>query len=164
MKIIRGDLIQLALDGKFDIIIHGCNCFCTMGAGIARQIKDTFPEAYKADLKTKIGDASKLGTINFATTKSIYYTGTKTDIREIIVINAYTQFDYRGERSGILLADYEAIRMCFNRIALLFGKQNKRIGYPKIGAGLANGDWNTISKIIDEELKDLDHTLIEFNR
>jgi O-acetyl-ADP-ribose deacetylase (regulator of RNase III) len=31
MKVIKGDLIQLAKDGKFDLIVHGCNCFCTMG-------------------------------------------------------------------------------------------------------------------------------------
>jgi O-acetyl-ADP-ribose deacetylase (regulator of RNase III) len=38
----------------------------------------------------------------------------------------------------------------------------KRIGYPKIGAGLAKGDWNKISKIIDEELAGEEHTLVEF--
>ena len=59
MKLIKGDLIQLAKNGEFDVIIHGCNCFCTMGAGIAKTIKDIFPEAYKADLNTKKGDRSK---------------------------------------------------------------------------------------------------------
>ena len=39
MKIIKGDLIKLALQGEFDVIVHGCNCFCTMGAGIAKSIK-----------------------------------------------------------------------------------------------------------------------------
>ena len=28
---IEGDFIQLALQGKFDVIAHGCNCQCTMG-------------------------------------------------------------------------------------------------------------------------------------
>jgi len=36
----------------------------------------------------------------------------------------------------------------------------KRIGYPKIGAGLAGGDWERISRIIDEELAGEDHTLV----
>ncbi|MGJ4995019.1 hypothetical protein ACQR0Z_11425 [Bradyrhizobium sp. HKCCYLS3077] len=52
MKIIKGDLIKLALDGHIDVIVHGCNCQCTMGAGIAKSIKDIFPEAYAADLST----------------------------------------------------------------------------------------------------------------
>ena len=37
----------------------------------------------------------------------------------------------------------------------------KRIGYPKIGAGLARGYWNVISQIINEELAGEDHTLVE---
>ena len=40
MKIIQGDLLQLAKQGDFDVIIQGCNCFCTMGAGIAKSIKN----------------------------------------------------------------------------------------------------------------------------
>lgn len=39
---IWGDFIQLALQGKFDVIGHGCNCFCTMGAGIALQMAKEF--------------------------------------------------------------------------------------------------------------------------
>lgn len=41
-KEIKGDLIKLALEGEFDVIAHGCNCFCTMGAGIAVAMKNTF--------------------------------------------------------------------------------------------------------------------------
>lgn len=39
MNSIKGDLIKLAIDSEFDLIIHGCNGFCTMGAGIAKTIK-----------------------------------------------------------------------------------------------------------------------------
>lgn len=31
LNIISGDLIDLAKNGNFDVIIHGHNCFCTMG-------------------------------------------------------------------------------------------------------------------------------------
>lgn len=37
-----GDLISLALSGEFDVIAHGCNCFCNMGAGIAVSMRNTF--------------------------------------------------------------------------------------------------------------------------
>jgi len=33
MKAIKHNLIHLAHNGEFDLIVHGCNCFCTMGAG-----------------------------------------------------------------------------------------------------------------------------------
>ena len=49
MKVIQGDLIELALSGTFEVIIHGCNCHCAMGAGVAKAIKSNFPEAYQAD-------------------------------------------------------------------------------------------------------------------
>jgi O-acetyl-ADP-ribose deacetylase (regulator of RNase III) len=39
MKILRGDLIELAKAGEFDAIIQGCNCQCRMGRGIALTIK-----------------------------------------------------------------------------------------------------------------------------
>lgn len=38
----------------------------------------------------------------------------------------------------------------------------KRIAYPKIGAGLARGDWSKIAAIIDEELTGETHTLVEY--
>ena len=49
MKTIKGDLISLASSGEFSAIIHGCNTRGVMGAGIARQIAQRWPEAEKAD-------------------------------------------------------------------------------------------------------------------
>jgi hypothetical protein len=37
-----------------------------------------------------------------------------------------------------------------------------RIGLPKIGAGLAGGDWKLISGIIEEELNGEDVTIVNF--
>jgi hypothetical protein len=37
-----------------------------------------------------------------------------------------------------------------------------KIGYPLYGSGLAGGSWEIISKIIDEELKGENHTLVEY--
>ena len=149
MNVVTGDLLRLALDGRFDVIVHGCNCQCAMGKGIALSIKQQFPEAYDADLRTPKGDAAKLGTISTAEIDP--------PPARFTVVNAYTQFHWRGE--GVL-ADYDAIRSAFRQIKQLF--RGRRIGYPKIGAGLAKGDWATIAAIIDEELAGEDHTLVEF--
>ena len=56
MNVITGDLLRFALDGRFDVIVHGCNCQCARGKGIALSIKQQFPEAYAADLRTMRGD------------------------------------------------------------------------------------------------------------
>ena len=42
LNYVDGDLISLALYGHFDVIAHGCNCFCTMGAGIAPKMAAAF--------------------------------------------------------------------------------------------------------------------------
>jgi O-acetyl-ADP-ribose deacetylase (regulator of RNase III) len=151
MKTEKGDLIQKASAGEFDVVVHGCNCFCTMGAGIAKTIKQIFPAAYQADLATEAGDKTKLGSYSAATVEA----GGKP----LVIVNAYTQYNWRG--AGVL-ADYKAIRQVFGQV-----KQNyagRRIGYPAIGAGLAKGDWAIISIIIDEELAGEDHVFVEWEK
>lgn len=155
MKQINGNLIELAEKGDFDLIIHGCNCFCNMGAGIAKNIKGHFNAAYLADLQTKKGEKRKLGTISYG--RCFLHDRNLP----LIVVNAYTQFRYGdGKRN----ADYDAIRSCFRTIKETFGNRKLRIGYPLIGCGLAGGDWGIVSKIIDEELDGEDHTLVVYIR
>ena len=111
---------DFTLNGDFDVIIHGCNCYCTMGAGIAKAIRKEFPEAYEEDCKTKKGDQKKLG--NYSAAKVI------RNGRVIIIINGYTQYDYKGR--GIKV-DYDAIRSVFRKVQNDYS--GKKIGYPKIG-------------------------------
>lgn len=140
IQVKKGDLLENA-EQRFDVIVHGCNCFNNMGAGIAKSIKEKYPEAYRQDQKTKEGDKEKLGTITVARYGSA---------KPFYVVNAYTQFKYGG---GGRNADYDAIRSCMKRINEVF--PGKHIGLPKIGAGLAKGDWSVIEKIIEDELTDV---------
>ena len=149
MKTISGDLIQLAKAGKFDVIAHGCNCFCTMGAGIAKAVKDVFPAAFHADEVTPRRDRAKLGSCSFAEIP----VGSSL----LTVVNAYTQYDWRGRGPKL---DYAAVRSCMAWIRKHY--PGRRIGLPRLGAGLAGGDWPTISTITEEELAGEDVTLVEY--
>ena len=151
MNTIKGDLIKYAQDGQFDVIVHGCNCFHTMGAGIAKQIKIKFPEAYAVDRTTNYGDKNKLGSLSSVDVK------VKND-HIVTNVNGYTQWKYWSKNAQNL--DYNALRLVFRKIKKDFPK--KKIGFPRIGAGLCGGNWNRISKIIDEELNGADYTLVEF--
>jgi O-acetyl-ADP-ribose deacetylase (regulator of RNase III) len=151
MNKITGNLIELGKKGDFDVIIHGCNCFCAMGAGIALSIKNNFPTAYEADLATEKGAESKLGTFSFA---SIEF-----DDRKLIVVNVYTQYHWKGR--GVKV-NYEALRTAFKAIKHKF--TGLKIGYPAIGSGLAGGDWSLIAQIISEELHGENHTFVEFDK
>lgn len=143
MNIVKGDLLEMALNGGFDVIVQGCNCHNTMGGGIAYTISKKFPKAVIADNKTIRGDRSKLGTYTIA------------EEHGVIVVNAYTQYDFGTDKVNV---DYDAIRSAFKSIKKEFG--DKRIGYPLIGCGLAGGNWDIVSKIIDEELDGCNHTLV----
>lgn len=141
MKYVEGDLLERASCGYYDIIVHGCNIHHVMGGGIARQIADTWPEAYEADKRTAKGSRLKLGKF------SSYYEPNS----EITIINLYIQ-----DQIGVVkvdgftrpAVDYPALYDGFVGIRDLYGK-NLKIGIPQIGAGLAGGDWNHIENIID---------------
>ncbi len=160
MKIIKGDLIELAKAGEFDAIVHGCNCFNAMGNGIARTIKQEFPEAYAADCKTGKGDISKLGNYSFAT---VHF----EDQAPLVVFNAYTQFNYWDKGD---LFNYEAFQRILDRIKGIDysnrGLENKglRWGFPMIGCGLAGGDKERILSMIESTLDDVDVTIVEFDK
>lgn len=130
---INGCLISEFKSGKYDAIVHGCNCFNTMGAGLAKIIKINFYCAYEEDLKTKKGNIDKLGTFTFS----------KTEYG--IIINAYTQYHYSSKNIN---CDYNAIKNVFIKLNEEF--KGKFIGIPTIGSGLARGDWNKIKTIINE--------------
>ncbi len=147
---IKGNLITLAENGVFDVIVHGCNCFHVMGAGIAREIATRYPKMVTVDkCLSKRGDKSKLGSYTWK--KVIAPTN-----REFVIVNAYTQYNYG--RGKIRYVDYEAVRLVFARIKQQFS--GSTIGYPRIGAGLAGGNWAIIQQIINQELMGMKHELV----
>ncbi len=171
---IEGDLIKLALAGQFDVIAHGCNCFCTMHAGIAVPMTKAFAvNKYPLEVYSHKGNIDKLGRIDYGS----FYTKMGEEHRAYAVdktndlwesegwvkhyaVNAYTQYNYGknhadGDDKPI---DYSALRLCMKKINHVF--KGKKVGLPRIGAGLAGGDWNIIQAIIQEELRNCDTTVV----
>lgn len=146
MKEIEGDVLTLLEKKRFDVVVHGCNCHHTMGAGIAKQLQSLYPEIGTVDKRTVRGDARKLGHFSFATLSSGQ-----------IVVNAYTQLGVSRRARSV---DYAAVRNCLRGVRNAFG--HFKIGMPKIGAGLGGGDWKIIRQIIIEELGDVDVTVVHF--
>ena len=144
MKIIykQGNL----LDCEEPIIVHGVNCQGKMGSGVAKSIREKWPVVYDYYAAYLTGGANPemLGKIIIAPIGFGRY-----------VVNAFTQNSY-GRNKHIVYVDYTAVRSCFVDLtqAILRSKfADKEVGVamPKIGAGLANGDWEIISNIIEEE-------------
>lgn len=172
MKTIKGDLIELANQGHFDVITHGANCFCTMGAGIAVPMKQYFGcDKFPMEDPKYRGDINKLGTIDYQIHNLILNKPIRLGNvnlmapdfggQDLIVINSYTQYRYGSNHpDGVYHpVDYEAITLCMRKINHTF--RGKSIGLPKIGCGLAGGDWKIVSKIIEKELNAMDVTIVE---
>ena len=153
-KEVKGDLIELAKQGEFDVITHGCNCFCNMGAGIAPQMAKAFGcDTFDLE-ESGLGDMKKLGNIDFDWVYNY----------DLWVVNSYTQYRYgRNHKDGVKKPlDYEALILCLRKINKEF--EGLKIGLPKIGCGLAGGDWKRVKEIIKTELCDCDVTVVIYNK
>ena len=166
-KEINGDLIKMTQNGDFDVISHGCNCFCNMGAGIAVPMSRYFGCSFFPLEDTKyLGDINKLGQIDYQV-KNVFPIYKEIKIGDEIVkspdfggknvwiVNSYTQYKPNARMKPL---DYEALTLCMRKINSRF--EGQHIGLPKIGAGLAGGDWDRIKEIIQTELSNCNVTIV----
>lgn len=132
---IQGDVFK----SKEKVLIHGCNCFCNWGAGVAKRMRELYPQAYEMDLISQRGDKNKLGHFTWWTGVHHYYD------QQIVVVNLYSQYMYGRDK---VHADYKAIQEGLEEIEFVW--RGSTFAMPKIGAGLAGGDWNKIKDIITD--------------
>lgn len=126
-------------DGGAQAIVHQANCFNTMGSGIAKQIRERYPEAYAADCMTERGDRRKLG----------HFSWTKTGDGKFHIYNCYSQYEYGRERRH---TNYEAIFTGLTDIkahAESHGLTTLSLPH-MMGCMLGGGSWRIVAAIIDE--------------
>jgi len=125
-------------------IVHQANCFHTFGAGIAKQIRDTFPETYEADKRNSAyGDRSKLGTFTYAEAKK--YPGK-------LIYNLYSQYTFGHGRQTLYDPMVEGLERVKNHA---ISKGLTKLGLPyNMGCTLGGGDWRIVRAIIDTIFKD----------
>jgi O-acetyl-ADP-ribose deacetylase (regulator of RNase III) len=137
---------------KIDAIMHQCNCFHTMGGGVAAALKQKWPEIAVADKKySTTGDHKKMGTV-----LPVYVASAGSRIK--VIFNCYSQFYFGAGRN----TNYEAFFLC------CMGVKDNIIGFNKnkidshkitclgvpynIGCGLGGGDWNIIYSILENTI------------
>lgn len=168
-KEIEGNIITLALQGYFEVIAHGCNCFCTMGAGLAPQMAEAFGcDEYPLESPMKRGDVDKLGRIDFqkvfiredGRVLGAYAPPRPAGMKDLFVVNCYSQYGFgiNHKEGQVAPLDYEALTLCLRKMNKQF--KGLHVGLPMIGCHLAGGDWNIVKKIIQTELKDCTVTIV----
>lgn len=132
--------------GDINVIVHQANCYHTMGSGIAKIIREEYPEAYEADCKT-IKGTEKLGTYSTAFIK-------RGD-REFVIANLYGQGGFDKRKQGLRDTNYDALHDALVSLRDDILKANEgtsrtiTIGVPYgIGCGLGGGRWGIVTAII----------------
>lgn len=136
MKTVTGNLIDLAEAGEFHIILHGANCWNTMGSGIAREIRERYPDAYIADCATVAGDYDKLGNYTVMLGK------------QFNIINCYTQYGFNRGGTTDDVFEYASFSVILQKLAHKYPTCN--FGLPYIGCGLAGGNETIIVQMIED--------------
>lgn len=137
MKTVHSDILK----ETSGIIVHGVNCIGTMGSGIALKIANRYPHVFWDYKKHQSEKGLKLGDI-IVTEQS----------PTLIIVSGVTQQFYGRDRNFVY-ADYSAVRRVFEQVNALALLNNLAVKFPSIGAGLANGNWATVSEIIEQCLE-----------
>jgi len=153
---------NLLLSDKVQVIGHQANCQNVMGSGIARSIREMFPEAYSADTIAARRGSNVLGTFSKADLKMDPYGRNRVGNRISRIYNLYGQnlgtdykklydrkTDYEGLYSALEkmvddLMPTEADKMMFDY------DRSPAVGFPyKMGSALGGGSWDIVQRLIE---------------
>lgn len=142
IEYIKGDLFA----ESHPIIAHGVNCQGVMRSGVAKIIREKWPEVYEDYHQfCQLREPYRfLGLVRASPTNF-----------GNLVFNCFTQENYG--KDGRRYMSYDAVDSCMANISstMLLGYiKTEYIAMPKIGAGLGGGHWPVIEAIINHRLKD----------
>jgi len=138
-KIIEADIFEVFEESEKAVIIHQANCFHTMGSGVARLIREKYPEAYQADCSTRKGDSNKLGTYSFAKVAE-----------NKIIVNFYSQYKFTRDSLGDRDTSYDAFHDCVKGLFSCIKDKEYKILVPYgIASNLAGARFPIILKMIE---------------
>jgi len=129
------------------IILHGCNAQGVMGSGVAKAIREVYPEAYAGYRAAYELSGLRVGQIVWVPTKGKF------------IANAVSQ-EWFG-RDGKQYVSYQGIEAIFVQVYDWITENIDDdyhdvpvVAIPRIGSSLGGGDWKTISQIIEFAMKD----------
>ena len=131
------------LDSDCNFICHQVNCQGKMGSGVAKQIRDRWPEVYTNYVK--IANSKMLGKVQVLSIEN-------ANIPFQYVVNVFAQefYGYDGKR----YTSYDAFQSCLEDLKNQIPRR-ATIAFPyKIGCGLGGANWEIIEKMIDIVFKD----------
>jgi len=145
IEYVQGDATRPLGSGP-KIIVHVCNDIGAWGRGFVLALSKRWPgpeSEYKKQWKQAQQEKRRLelGHIQVVTVED-----------DILVVNIIGQRGLRSRRRRKVVV-YDAVREGLVRVRKL-AKSIATVHMPRIGCGLAGGDWSVMEKIVQEELAD----------
>ncbi len=120
------------------------NCKGSFAAGVAKQIRNKHPLAAQAYIDKFLHEGWKLGDVQFVKLPG-----------GLTIANCATQYGYGYAGDQRVFVNYEAVAAVFTTL-VKYSELGNSVAMPRIGAGLAGGDWNIILKLLEDAAKDKD--------
>lgn len=122
-------------------IAHGVNCQNKMGSGIAKVLFEEYPQVKSSyhEFCSAMPLHRRLGEVQ------------PVDCGGLTAYNCFTQFNYGY--GGNKYVSYEAIIKCFKTLNMYL--KGQELAIPRIGCGLAGGNWTVVSALINEVTPDI---------
>ncbi len=138
---INGDATNPKKEGN-KIIVHICNDIGGWGKGFVMAISKRWKEPelkYRDWFKTK--ESFELGQVQFVKVEN-----------EIWVANLIGQHKINKDENGNAPIRYDAILSGLELVGKFAIEKNATVHMPRIGCGLAGGNWNEIEPLIEKTL------------
>ncbi len=142
IKYLVGDATNLKTLGN-KVVVHCCNDIGAWGKGFVLAISKRWPKAelaYRDWYKNRANNDFALGSVQLVQVE-----------QDIWIANLIGQNGIRS-KSNLVPIRYDAIEQGLEQVASFALINNASIHMPRIGCGLAGGNWQNISTIIDKTL------------
>lgn len=154
VSIANGNIIEFFKSNEYNVILHGCNCFHVMGAGLAKELNIlTQNRLLDLDRQTSYGDINKLGTTVAC--------GITIDNINKLIFNLYTQYTFGRRDKRQVYIHWESFKKALTKVinTLSLSVDNNLDYYPnillpEIGTTLAGGKKEDFYVSFNSVLKD----------
>lgn len=154
VRLVNGDMFS----GDESYKVHQVNCKGAMGAGIAKTIKEKYPNVYtkyKRVCDSQNNSSDLLGKIQVI----------KVIEKGFYIVNLFGQDNYHSASGRC--TNYEAFYTCLEKLREYIYKNpdgEKTVAFPyKIASNLAGGDWNVILSMIKSVFENTDIEVTIYN-
>lgn len=163
IKFLKGDATN-PTDNRTKIIVHICNDVGGWGKGFVMAISKRWkqPESeYRNWYKNNEQEQTDKVQFERLESRDKYSNEKKFELGnvqfvkvtdDIWVANMIAQHDIRPDEDGIPPIRYSFVSECLERVSQFAKRQNATVHMPRIGCGLAGGQWTKIEEIINDNL------------